>query len=323
MTSTYQLQREAELHRQELSSSLDGLRTAATPSYVTTEVLNLAKDSSLAIAKALADQARANPIPALLIGAGLVMMLTRAANAPTRGTDHGPDMFDKTGATLRSAAGAGADAARDTADSIRRTAHDTAHRASDLASDAARRAVGAAAGVSETIGSVGKSASDAARDAVGKAGELGSAALETARTTAEQVRDGTASTASGLMQQGQQTARDLTDRARQASGTTRNYVSTLADEQPIVVAALGAAIGAAIGAALPMTAGERQYLGGASARVKQAGRDTISKVAEVVKTEKLGDDLKSRVGDMTGKVISALSQELSGGKAEERTDGQH
>ena len=107
MTSTYLLEREAERHRQELWSSLDGLRTAATPSYVTTEVVNLAKDSSLSIAKALAVQARANPIPALLIGAGLVMMLTRAANAPTRGADHGPDMFDKTGATLKSAAGAG------------------------------------------------------------------------------------------------------------------------------------------------------------------------------------------------------------------------
>jgi hypothetical protein len=62
MTTSRHLQREAELHRRELSSSLDGLRTAATPSYVTTEVLNLAKDSSLSIAKALAEQARANPI---------------------------------------------------------------------------------------------------------------------------------------------------------------------------------------------------------------------------------------------------------------------
>ena len=124
------------------------------------------------------------------------------------------------------------------------------------------------------------------------------------------------------MQQGQQTAGKLADQARQTSWTTRNYVSTLAEEQPIVVAALGAAIGAAIGAALPMTAGERQYLSGTSARVKQAGRDTISKVAEVVKDEKIGDELKSRIGDVTDKAISAVSKELSGGKAEERHEGQ-
>jgi hypothetical protein len=124
------------------------------------------------------------------------------------------------------------------------------------------------------------------------------------------------------MQKGQETARELAGQARQASGATRNYVSTLAEEQPIVVAALGAAIGAAIGAALPMTAGERQYLAGTSARVKQAGRDTISKVAEVVKAEKIGDELKSRVGDVTGKALSAVSQELGGGKAEERHEGQ-
>jgi hypothetical protein len=119
------------------------------------------------------------------------------------------------------------------------------------------------------------------------------------------------------MQQGQQTARELADQAQQASGTARNYVSTLAEEQPIVVAALGAAIGAAIGAALPMTEGERQYLGGASARVKQAGRDTISKVADVVKTERLGDELSSKVGDVAGNAASAVSQELVGGKAGE------
>jgi ElaB/YqjD/DUF883 family membrane-anchored ribosome-binding protein len=311
MTTSYQLQREAELHRQELSQSLDGLRTAATPSYVTSEVLNLARDSSLSIAKALADQARANPIPALLIGAGLVMMLTRAANAPTRGADHGPGMFDKTGATLKSAAGAGADAVRDTADSIERAVHDTAHGAGHLASHAVGRASSAASGVAETVRSMGRTATSTGRDALSTAGELGSAAVETARTTAEQVRDGAASTASGLMQQGQQTARDLAGQAKQASGATRNYVSTLAEEQPIVVAALGAAIGAAIGAALPMTAGEREYLGGASARVKQAGHDTISKVAEVVKAE-VGDELSSKVNDVTGKVVTAVKQELSG-----------
>jgi len=310
MTTTHQLQLEADVHRQELSSSLDGLRTAATPSYITTEVLNLAKDSSLSIAKALAEQARANPIPALLIGAGLVMMLTRSANASTSATDHGPGVLDKTGSALKSAAGAGVDVVRDTAESIRRTAHDTAHSAGDLASDAGRRASSAASGVAETVESVGRTASSTGRDAVSKAGELGSAALETARTTAGQVRDGAASTAGDLMQQGQRTARELADQAQQASGTARNYVSTLAEEQPITVAALGAAIGAAIGAALPMTEGERQYLGKASARVKQAGRDTVAKVADVVKSEKVGEAVGTKIEDVSGKVVDTVKQQL-------------
>jgi len=317
MTTSHHLQREAELHRQELSSSLDGLRTAATPSYVTTEVLNLAKDSSLSIAKALAEQARANPIPALLIGAGLVMMLTRAANTSAGGAYRGPGLFDKAGTALKSAAGMGADAVRDTADSVQRTANDTAHRAGDMASDAVRRTASAASGVSETVDSVAHNVRSQARETLSKAGEVGSAVLETARITADQVRDGVSTTASGLLQQGQQTARQLADQAQQASGSARIYVSTMAEEQPIVVAALGAAIGAAIGAALPMTAGERQYLGSTSARVKQAGRDTISKVAEVVKTEKVGDGLASKVSDVTDKVAKTVTQELGGGQGED------
>jgi hypothetical protein len=314
MKSSNQLQREAEMHRQELSDSLDGLRTAATPSYVTTEVLNLAKDSSVSIAKALAEQARANPIPALLIGAGLVMMLTRTANAPGSGASRGPDLFDKAGSAVKSAANAGieavrgtADAVRETASSVQRTAADTSHYAGDVASDAARRAGNLA---SDTVHRAGDLASDATR----RAADAASGVSETARATASQARDGVASTASGLMQQGQQTARQLADQAQQMSGSARNYVSTMAEEQPIVVAALGAAIGAAIGAALPMTAAERHYLGSTSARAKQAGRDTISKVADVVKSETVGDDFGAKVTEVTGKVVSAVTQELGGGK---------
>jgi ElaB/YqjD/DUF883 family membrane-anchored ribosome-binding protein len=158
--------------------------------------------------------------------------------------------------------------------------------------------------------------SSTARDTLSKAGELGSIALETARNTASQARDGVTSTANGLMQQGRQTAHDLTDRAQQMSGTARTYVSTMAGEQPIVVAALGAAIGAAIGAALPMTAAERQYLGSTSLRVKQAGRDTISKVAEVVKSETVGENLGAKVDAVTAKVVGAVTQELGGAKAD-------
>jgi hypothetical protein len=310
MTTTRQLQLEAELHRQELSSSLEGLRTAATPSYITNEVLNLAKDSSLSIARALAEQARANPIPALLIGAGLVMMLTRAANSSASEASRGPAMLDKAASTVKSAAGAGVDVVRDTAGSIRRTAHDTAHSAGDLASDAVRRAGSAASGVADAVESAGRAADSAGRDTLSKAGELGSAALETARATAGQVRDGAVGTASGLMQQGQQTARELADQAQQASGTARNYVSTLAEEQPITVAALGAAIGAAIGAALPMTERERQYLGKAGARVKQAGRDTVAKVADVVKSEKVGEAVGTKIEEVSGKVVDSVKQQL-------------
>ncbi|SRR6266404_2687715 len=331
MTSSNQLQREAEIHRQQLSDSLDGLRTAATPSYVTTEVLNLAKDSGLSIAKALAEQARTNPIPALLIGAGLVMMLTRTANGSGSGASRGPDLFDKAGSVVKSAANASidavrgaADAVRETASSVQRTATDTANYAGDVASDAARRTGNLG---SDTVQRAGDMASAATRRAAGaassvsdsvgsKAGEFGSAAFDTARATTDQVGEGLATTAGGLMQRGQQTARQLADQAQQVSGSARNYVSTMAEEQPIIVAALGAAIGAAIGAALPMTAAERQYLGRTSVRVKQAGRETISKVADVVKSETMGDDIGAKVNEVTSKVVGAVTQELGGGKPE-------
>ena len=48
------------------------------PAALSGEALALAKDTGLSLVKSLAEQARANPVPALLIGAGLAMLLTRS-----------------------------------------------------------------------------------------------------------------------------------------------------------------------------------------------------------------------------------------------------
>jgi hypothetical protein len=77
MTSTSQLQREADAARLGLADTLGQLREGVAPSALSNEAIALVKDSGLSMLKSLADQARANPVSALLIGAGLTMLLTR------------------------------------------------------------------------------------------------------------------------------------------------------------------------------------------------------------------------------------------------------
>ena len=55
------------------------------PSALSGEAIALVKDSGLSILKALRDSARANPVPALLIGAGLTMLLTRTTGGDVMG----------------------------------------------------------------------------------------------------------------------------------------------------------------------------------------------------------------------------------------------
>ena len=81
MTSSARLQREADAARIGLADTLGQLRDGVAPSALSGEAIALVKDSGLSILKALSDSARANPVPALLIGAGLTMLLTRTTGA--------------------------------------------------------------------------------------------------------------------------------------------------------------------------------------------------------------------------------------------------
>ena len=102
MTTSAQLQREADAARVGLADTLGQLRDGVAPSALSGEAIALVKDSGLSILKSLADSARANPVPALLIGAGLTMLLTHTT---------GSDVMGVATSTLKSAAATGADAA--------------------------------------------------------------------------------------------------------------------------------------------------------------------------------------------------------------------
>jgi hypothetical protein len=98
MTSTTQLQREADSARVGLADTLDQLRDGLAPAALSAEAIALAKDGGLTLLKGLADQARANPMPVFLIGAGLAMLLTRTT---------GGDVARAASSTLKSAASGG------------------------------------------------------------------------------------------------------------------------------------------------------------------------------------------------------------------------
>ena len=126
MTSTARLQREADASRVELADTLGQLRDGLAPSALSSEAIALVKDSGLSLVKTLAEQARANPVPALLIGAGLTMLLTRTT---------GSDVMGVASSTLKSAAATGAGAARSAASA-------TAAKASSAAATVASAASG-------------------------------------------------------------------------------------------------------------------------------------------------------------------------------------
>jgi len=76
MTTSAELQREAEASRAGLSTTLDELRLSLTREAVTGGASALARESGAAMARAVVRRASDNPLASHLIGAGVVMLLS-------------------------------------------------------------------------------------------------------------------------------------------------------------------------------------------------------------------------------------------------------
>jgi hypothetical protein len=311
MTSSAQLQREADAARVGLADTLGQLRDGVAPSALSGEAIALVKDSGLSILKSLADSARANPVPALLIGAGLTMLLTRTT---------GSDVMGVATSTLKSAAATGADAARSAASGV-----------AGAASSAASGMVGAASSVAGTASGVAGAAKDAVKGAADRtanvvldaAGTMSDRVAGTAVSAHQTVVDGMASVKDRLQlgvdsgkseldarrQQATELAHDLTDQAQTAAQQARHSFARLIEEQPILMAALGAALGAAVGAALPLSQSEKGLMGSTGAKAIDIGRAAVANAADVVRKEADAADLGARMGQLADKVIQTVTKD--------------
>ena len=75
MTSSARLQQEANVARAGLSSALDELKQSVTTTAITNGAMTFAKEGSNAVARAAVDRAMASPVAAMMIGAGILMLM--------------------------------------------------------------------------------------------------------------------------------------------------------------------------------------------------------------------------------------------------------
>ena len=327
MTSSAQLQREADAARVGLADTLGQLRDGVAPSALSGEAIALVKDSGLSILKALSDSARANPVPALLIGAGLTMLLTRTT---------GSDVMGVATSTLKGAAATSAGAARSAASGLAGAASSATSGIAGAASSAASGVAGAASGVASSVAGAASGAAGAAKDAVkGAADRTANAVMDAAGTMSDRVA-GTAVSAhqtavdsmasvkdrlqSGLdsgkaefdarRQQAGELADDVTDQAQTMAQEARQSFARLIEEQPILMAALGAALGAAVGAALPLSQSEKDLMGSSGAKAIDLGRGALANAADVVRREAASADLGAKMGQLADKVVQTVTKDV-------------
>ena len=297
MTSSAQLQREADAARIGLADTLGQLCDGVAPTALSGEAIALVKDSGLSILKSLADSARANPVPALLIGAGLTMLLTRTT---------GSDVMGVATSTLKGAAATGADAVRSAASGV---AGATSSAASSVAGAAKEMVKGATDRTADVVMDSAAAVSDRVAESAVSAHHTAVDSMASVKDRLQSGLDSGKAEFDARRQQASELADNVTGHAQTVAQQARQSFARLIEEQPILMAALGAALGAAVGAALPLSQAEKDLMGETGAKAIGVGREALSNAADVVRKEASATDLGAKMGQLADKVVQTVTKD--------------
>jgi Protein of unknown function (DUF3618) len=260
MTSSAQLEREAEQTRSQLADTLVELRERMTPGQLVDQAVDYAKSSGGgAFVRNLGQQMMGNPMPVALIGAAMAwLMLSNPQRSASSGSNGGATQ-NRFGAIRDTTARAGArkDWASDAAAGLSEAVRGAAEQAQGTAGQARRSAEGlgpaAIAQATQKASSIAEGASSAYESAKSQAGDAyGRISDGTSRATSAAM-----SSVSGLGNRAGNTSKDLLE-----------FCKT----QPLVLAGLGMALGAIIGSLIPPTETENRLMGDISDQVKGQAR---------------------------------------------------
>jgi hypothetical protein len=114
-----------------------------------------------------------------------------------------------------------------------------------------------------------------------------------------------------MIAKGQEQGAKTIEDAQTLVADAKTRLEKFAEEQPILVAALGVAFGAALGASLPITEAERTYMGGASKTVADKGKDVAKQLADSMTGTLAGRDVAGKVGELADSVASTVKTSIS------------
>ena len=90
----------------------------------------------------------------------------------------------------------------------------------------------------------------------------------------------------------------------------RQSFARLIEEQPILIAALGAALGAAVGAALPLSQSEKDLMGSTGAKAIDIGREALANASDVVRKEAAFANLGAKMSELADKVVQTVTKDV-------------
>jgi hypothetical protein len=273
---------DVERTRADVSGTLDALRDKLAPGQILDEVIDRAADyargsGGAAFARNLGSAVRDNPLPVLLIGAGIGwLMLSRGGETTSGGTTH------------------------------------YAPRTSPR--EDAPPPGGSSAGLSGAVERVGEMA-NAVGDATSRAGAYVSETASSVAGAGSQLADSVKEAAAGASRTASSIGQQIGTATKQASSTVKTGWSSACEAveaQPLMLGLLGLAVGAAMGAALPRSEMEDEVLGetadAAAQRIGDLGREGLEQARSVA-----GEHLE-RATDAFAESYEKVKQRLDNGE---------
>ncbi len=293
MTSSAQLEREAEQARSQLAQTLDELRERMTPGHLVDQVVDYAKDSGGGhFVRNLGRQTTANPLPVALIGAGVAWLMLSNGRQPANSASinrAAETAIDKARQSMTDASTKVGSFSEQVGSQARDFGKETSDRVSDWAPDTGVRVTDARERFREMADSARSRAEQSAQDAsranqaASSVSDSASSAYETAKSHMAGVYD---AAADNTKQAASQMSNTVARFGQRTAGAGKDFVQ-FCKSQPLVLAGIGMALGAILGALIPATETEDQLMGETSDQLKdqarEAANDQYDKAKDAVK----------------------------------------
>lgn len=333
--SAAELQREVDMHRDKVESTIDEIQAKLSPGQLVDELLAYTKGGGGEFVSTLQRQVTANPLPVALLGVSLAWLMAKpqspasdrewdisaGRNRGDLGDDDEYEDFPVTsisGVSLqrrsqaRDAQGRGVTEFADEAGrTFKALTDESGRRAGHFVDETGARFKGFTNAAGERI----ESFRDEAGNLIDEASGWASHTWQKAREKLNDLRD-TATSQAGAIRSGSQ----------EGAGTVRSQFDNLNQtifhqfkDQPLVGGALAFALGAALGSALPHTSQEDALMGDAADTVKTKASDLAADVYD--RGKETAADVYEKASEKVGELYQETKEGLTSAGQTGPTEG--
>jgi len=270
--------------RQTVGNTTTELKTLISPAHIKKEIGTYVREERESMVQSIQRRAQDNPLQMAAVGAAVaypVWSLLRAIPTPLLLIGAGLFLTSKRGqqsakdiqAKVNDVVQQGTEKVSDLAGSVRSDVEDRIAGARYGAEELRDTMISAAGAVSDKVGSTADAVADKARAALHDAANIAKGAVDGA---IGQVT----STAEDLSAAARETANSAQDQAATMGTRSRDAMTNFVNDNPLLVAGIGAAVGAFIAALIPSSDAENKLFGTGSEKVKDKAREAAAQGIE-------------------------------------------